>query len=93
MVSLNSTLNFVIPPVLVFQQELYYKVERLLTGLTAQQKGTTARWYSNKTLLSEYLNAMCDTLKRTIEENKFDKLFIPKKDLMAISLRGIKQVN
>ena len=36
---------------------------------------------------------MCDTLKRTIEENKFDKLFIPKKDLMAISLRGIKQVN
>ena len=24
---------------------------RLLTGLTAQQKGTTARWYSNKTSL------------------------------------------
>ena len=31
--------------VLVFQLEVYYKVERLVTGLTAQQKGTTARWY------------------------------------------------
>ena len=31
------------------------KVDRLLTGLTAQQKGTTARWYSNKTSL-DYLN-------------------------------------
>ena len=26
-------------------------VDRLLTGLAAQQKGTTARWYSNKTSL------------------------------------------
>ena len=44
---LNSTLNFGILPVLVFQLE----VDRLLTitGLTAKQKGTTARWYSNKT--------------------------------------------
>ena len=49
---LNSTLNFGIPPVLVFQLEVYYKVDRLLTGLTTQQKGTTiARWYSNKTTL------------------------------------------
>ena len=48
---LNSTLNFGIPPVLVFQLEVYYKVDRLLTGLTAQQKRTTARWYSNKTSL------------------------------------------
>ena len=46
---LNSTLNFDIPPVLVFQLEVYYKVDRLLTGLTAQQKGKTAQWYSNKT--------------------------------------------
>ena len=37
---------------MLFQLEVYYKVERLLTGLTAQQKGTTARWYSNKTSLS-----------------------------------------
>ena len=29
----------------------YYKVDRLLTGLTAQQKGKTAQWYSNKTPL------------------------------------------
>ena len=46
---LNFTLNFGIPPVLVFQLEVYYKVDRLLIGLTAQQKGTTDRWYSNKT--------------------------------------------
>ena len=37
------------PPVLVFQLEVCYKVDRLLTGLTTQQKGTIARWYSNKT--------------------------------------------
>ena len=48
---LNSTLNFGIPPVLLFQLEVYYVVDRLLTGPTAQQKGTTARWYSNKTFL------------------------------------------
>ena len=48
---LNSNLNFGIPPVLVFQLEVYYKLDRLLTGLTAQQKGATARWYSNKTSL------------------------------------------
>ena len=39
------------PPVLVFQWEVYYKVDRLVIGLTAQQKGTTAWWYSNKTSL------------------------------------------
>ena len=48
---LNSTLNIGKPPVLVFQLEVYFKVDRLLTGLTAQQKGTTARCYSNKTSL------------------------------------------
>ena len=53
---LNSTLNFGIPPVLVFQLEVYYMVDRLLTGLTAQQKGTTARRYSNKTLNSQLKN-------------------------------------
>ena len=44
---LNSTLNSGIPPVLVFQLEDYYKVDRLLTGPTAQQKEKTAQWYSN----------------------------------------------
>ena len=53
---LNSTLNFGIPLVLVFQLEVYCKVDRLLTGLTAQQEGTTARWYSNKTSLVKYNN-------------------------------------
>ena len=44
-------------PVLVFKLEVYYKVDRLLTGQTAQQKGTTARWYSNKTSLCvNYMN-------------------------------------
>ena len=52
---LNSTLNFGIPPVLVFQLEVYY---RLLTGLTAQQKGTTAQWFSNKTSLSISINLL-----------------------------------
>ena len=40
---LNSTLNFGIPQVFVFQLEVYYKVDRLLTSPTAQQKGTAAR--------------------------------------------------
>ena len=35
----------------VFQIEVYYMVDRCLTGLTPQQEGTTARWYSNKTSL------------------------------------------
>ena len=51
---LNSTF-FGIPPVLVFQLEVYYKVDRLLTGLTTQLKGTTALWYSNKTSLQPLL--------------------------------------
>ena len=48
---LNSTINFGISPELVFQLEVYYKVDRYLTSLTAQQNGTTSRWYSNKTFL------------------------------------------
>ena len=48
---LNSTLNFGIPLVLVFQLEVCCKVDRILTGITVQQKGTTARCYSNKTSL------------------------------------------
>ena len=59
---LNSTLNFGIPPVLVFQLEVYYMVDRLLTGLIDQQKGTTARWYSNKTSLLKILLYSWQTL-------------------------------
>ena len=56
MFNLNSTLNFGIPPVLVFQLEvLYYKVDKLLTGLIVPQKGTTVRWHSNKASLIETL--------------------------------------
>ena len=32
--------------------KVYYKVDRLLTGITVQQIGATARWHSNKTPLS-----------------------------------------
>ena len=59
---LNSTLNFGILTVLVFQLEVYYKVDRLQTGLTAQQKGTSARWYSNKTPLLHSIG-----IRRTID--------------------------
>ena len=52
-----STLYFEIPPALVFQLEVYYKLDRLLTGFTAQQIGTTARWHSNKTFLSHCIVA------------------------------------
>ena len=61
---LNSTLNFGIPTVLVFQLEVYYKVDRLLTGLTAQQKGTTARWYSNKTSLLLLIREVISAVKK-----------------------------
>ena len=50
---LNFTLKSGIPQVLVFQLEVFYQVDRHLTGLTAQQKGTTARWYTNKTSLAK----------------------------------------
>ena len=40
---------------MVFRLEVYYKykVDRLLTCLTAQQKGTAALWYTNKTSISK----------------------------------------
>ena len=56
---MNSTLIFGIPPVLVFQLEVYYKVERLLTGLTAQQKGTTDKWVDLYYWLDMYYYADC----------------------------------
>ena len=71
MLYLNSTLNFGIPPVLVFQLEVYSKLDRLLTGLTAQQKGTPARWYSNKTSLPKRLKLF---YLNTIEQLTLDTL-------------------
>ena len=67
---LNSTLNFGIPPALIFQLEVYYKADRLLIGLAAQQKGTTSRWYSNKTSLDLdniecYLNLRVESVKQS----------------------------
>ena len=67
---LNSTLNFGIPLVLVFRLEVFYKVDRLLTGLPAQQKGTTARWYSNKTSLTIHIyNLHANLLKNYLDGN------------------------
>ena len=48
-------LNFGIQPVFVFQFGVYYKVDRLLTGPTTQQKGTTARWYSFLIIYSKFI--------------------------------------
>ena len=52
-----TTLNVEIPEAFVFQLEVYYKVDRLLTGLAAQQIGTTYRWYSNNTPLTNFYYA------------------------------------
>ena len=48
MLYLNSTLNFASIGIPV---RSLLKGRQTLTGLTAQQKETTARWYSNKTSL------------------------------------------
>ena len=44
-----NTLDYLITPVFGSHSEVYYKVDRLLTNLTAQQSSSTARWDSNKT--------------------------------------------
>ena len=50
---LISTLSFGIPVLYWYWYSSWKsKVDRLLTGQTAQQKGTTDRWYSNKTSLT-----------------------------------------
>ena len=67
MFSLYSTLNFGIPPVLVIQLEVYDNTKGRQTSNWSNwsTKGTTARWYSNKTSLSceyeEYFAKQCDT--------------------------------
>ena len=66
---LNSTLNFGISPVLVFQLKVYYNIDRLLSGLTAHQIGTTARWFSNKTSLREALKNKTKRLIDAITSN------------------------
>ena len=49
---------------MVFQWAFYYMVDRLLSVLAAQQKRTTARWYSNITsLLDDKLNTNLSKLK------------------------------
>ena len=59
---LNSTLNFGIQPGLVFLLEVYYKVDRLLTGLTDQHKNKKEQLLSNcltyRNVLFEYHQAV-----------------------------------
>ena len=67
---LNSTLNFGILPVLVFQLlEVCYMVDRLLTGITAQQKGTTALY------CSQYLSLVL--MPNSNFKVCFTKIFLP----------------
>ena len=55
MFCLNSTLNFGIPPVLVFQVEVYYNC-LLLTGIPILAVFQNLRWNSNKTSLHKFQN-------------------------------------
>jgi len=43
MIHLNTTLKYELLPLLLFQLEVYFKVHRLLTGLTAQKSVATNR--------------------------------------------------
>ena len=54
---LNSTLKFGMPTSIGIPVKVYYKVDSFLTALTAQQKGTTAQWYSNKKSLLIPINS------------------------------------
>ena len=76
-----TTFNFKIPTAFVFQLEVYYKVDRLLTGLSAQQKGTTAPWYSNKTSLYKFYfnHNQCVYCSSFTENNGYDIDFAPLK--------------
>ena len=40
----NSNLNFGIPPVLVFKLEVYFKVDRLLTGLSSSKRNNCSMY-------------------------------------------------
>ena len=91
---LNSTLNFGIPPALVFQLEVCYKVDRLLTGLTAQPKGTTAQWYSNKTSLYKRGEKYekCLILKDLFKKHYFEILstsFLTANTLFLLTFRDV----
>ena len=55
--------------------EVYYKVDRLLTGINAQQIGATARWYSNKTPLSPLGKNDIDFLIHTSLEGGMEENF------------------
>ena len=43
-----------------------YKVDKLLTGITTQQNGTTAQWYSNKTSLNLLFCIRCSYFMKSL---------------------------
>ena len=70
---LNSTLNFLILPALVFQLEVYYKVDRLLTDLTVNKKeqllnGIQIKQLYNKIPLLKKIVAQNNKRSRSNEE-------------------------
>ena len=70
---LNSPLYFGIPPVLVFQLEVYYKVDRLLTDLTVNKKeqllnGIQIKQLYNKIPLLKKIVAQNNKRSRSNEE-------------------------
>jgi len=67
-----NTLNFSIMPIFVSQSEVYYKVDRLLTDLTAQQRN------SNKTTLYMRKRSGIDWHNQNQSSFKFEDLFITK---------------
>ena len=61
-------------------------VDRLLSGLPAQQKGTTARWYSNKTSLIQ-----CTIREGGRKQNHVLFLFFATSHFPKISLESLVQ--
>ena len=60
---------------MVFQYAFYYMVDRLLTGLTAQQKGTTAQWYSNKTFLLDFVSLIICPCPNWLDQSILSQFF------------------
>ena len=100
-----NTIFFGILQILVVQSEVYYMVDRLLTGLTAQQKGTTSQWYLNKTSLctsffvdhkiTQYEVAKeeypYNLVKCKLQSNK--NYYVVRKAVCAVQVLGTQKIN
>ena len=70
-----------------------YKVDRLLTGLFAQQIGTYAQWYSNKTSLSSIYIANWKKYSKNIVILLLDNLKFGIVDTACIGLQDWSNYN